>query len=356
MKLKKKKGVYYVSFKTEEGTKEVSTRCSNKDDALRVCKEADIEKMEALLKANSLRDDVFHKMKGGTKVTNKNALDQYTEWSETIGKSDRTVQETLIHITKFFREKNLLSKKPSQITEKLISNHINDPTTGNKANTRRIVLSAITSFIDYCNAKGWLEGNPAKLVKVNMKKLSHAQKEVTEKQVFTKDEFKWMNAMTEGFWNIAIHLAYETGLRIGDICRLECDSHDPRKSTLAVWTEKRDKRIELPLTKSLNNKLSKWKGDGSQTRTKSLFFPLDKEKHEDPKKRSYHSVTFRRILESLGIEGKSFHSLRATYATNASINGKPWWEIAKDLGHTDVATTQVYIKDKNKYKPVIKVA
>lgn len=356
MKLKKKKGVYYVSFKTEEGTKEVSTRCTNKADAEKVCKEADIEKMEALLKANSLRDDVFHKMKGGKKVTNEEALVQYSDWSNTIGKSDRTIQETVIHVTKFLKSKSLSSKKPSDITERLISNHINDKSSGNKANTRRIILSAITNFIDYCNAKGWLEGNPAKLVKVNMKQLSHIQKEVTEKEVFSADEYKWMNAMTEGFWNIAIGLGYETGLRIGDICMLECASHNPDNSTLAVWTEKRQKRIELPISKKLNAKLSNWKGDESQSRTKKHFFPLDKERHEDPQKRSYHSVTFKRLLNSLGIEGKSFHSLRATYATNASINGKPWWDIAKDLGHSNVSTTEVYIKDKNKYKPVVRVA
>ncbi len=356
MKLKKKKGVYYVSFKTAEGTKEVSTRCTNRADAERICNNADIEKMEALLKANSLREDVFYKMKGGGKVTNEKALEHYADWSETIGKSGRTVRETVIHVAKFLKTKKLTTKKPGEITEKLISSHINSEASWNKANTRRIMLSAITNYIDYCNAKGWLEGNPAKLVRVNMKKLSHTQKEVAEKEVFTKGEVKWINSMTEGFWNIAVHLAYETGLRIGDICRLECASHNPKKSTIAVWTEKRDKRVELPISKSLNKKLANWEGDEKQSRTKRVFFPVDKARHEDPKKRSYHSVVFRRIMNALGIEGKSFHSLRATYATNASINGRPWWEIAKDLGHSNVATTQVYIKDNNRYKPVAEVA
>jgi len=356
MKLKKKKGVYYVSFKTVEGTKELSTRCTNRQDAEKMCEEADIEKMEALLDANSLRESVFFKMKGGTKISNEKALEQYVEWSDTIGKSDRTVQETVIHITKFLRAKKLMAKTPGQITEKQITSHINNESSDNKANSRRIALSALSNYIQYCNAKGWLEGNPAKLVRVNMKKLSHAQKEVKEKEVFSKDEFNWMNSMTEGFWNLAIHLSYETGLRIGDICRLECASHNHKESTLAVWTEKRDKRVELPISKSLNNKLKNWAGDETQTRTREYFFPADKARHEDPKRRSYHSVMFRRILNALGIDGKSFHSLRATYATNASIKGKPWWEIAKDLGHSNVATTQVYIKDKNKFKPVARVA
>lgn len=355
MKLKKKKGVYYVSFKTAEGTKEVSTRCTSKDAALRVCEQADIEKMEALLKANSLREDVFQKMKGGDKITNEQAIEQYKEWSASIGKSERTVQETVIHIEKFLKAKKLMKQRPSAINEKLLSNHINSKASDNKASTRRVMLSAIANYIEYCNAKGWVAGNPAKLVKINKKNLSHYQKETEEKKVFTDDEVKWIEAMTDGFWNLAVHLAYETGLRIGDICRLECASHNVEESTLAVWTEKRDKRVELPLSKKLNLKLHNWKGDKNNTRTKELFFPTEKERHEDPKKRSYHSVTFRRIMEALGIEGKSFHSLRATYATNASINGRPWWEIAKDMGHTDVATTQVYIKDKNRYKPVAKV-
>jgi integrase len=356
MKLKKKKGVYYVSFKTVEGTKELSTRCTNKQDAEKMCKEADVEKMEALLDANSLREDVFFKMKGGAKVTNEQALEHYGDWSDTIGKSDRTIQETVIHISKFLRTKKLLAKMPGQITEKQITSHINNESSDNKANSRRISLSAISNYIQYCNAKGWLEGNPAKLVRVNMKKLSHGQKEVKEKEVFTKDEFNWMISMTEGFWNLAVHLAYETGLRIGDICRLECASHNHKESTLAVWTEKRDKRVELPISKKLNDKLKNWSGDETQSRTKQYFFPADKARHEDTKKRSYHSVVFRRIMNALGIDGKSFHSLRATYATNASVNGKPWWEIAKDLGHSNVSTTKVYIKDNNKYKPVAEVA
>ena len=54
------------------------------------------------------------------------------------------------------------------------------------------------------------------------------------------------------------------------------------------------------------------------------------------------SVAFARVLKAVGIRNRSFHSLRHTYASHASMNGVPLHTLQKLLGHSDPRMTNVY--------------
>src|SRR5579864_6280473 len=96
----------------------------------------------------------------------------------------------------------------------------------------------------------WTPCDPSKLVSVNYKILSHAQKETNVRQVFTPLEYQRLVEGTTGFWKFAIQASRELGLRLGDICQLEWDCFR-QPGHIAVWTDKRDKRVSLKLTDGL---------------------------------------------------------------------------------------------------------
>ena len=64
----------------------------------------------------------------------------------------------------------------------------------------------------------------------------------------------------------------------------------------------------------------------------------------DPTRRAMISVAFGRFLKTLGFEGYSYHSLRATQATAMAAKGATIGEIAKALGQKGTSATQAYIR------------
>ena len=93
-------------------------------------------------------------------------------------------------------------------------------------------------------------GNPATLVKVDIRKVPHRMRQAKKKEAFTPEEVKYITANTEGFWRAAILIAVETGLRIGDIVQLEWDCFS--LTHMEVWTDKKDKKVNYNLLALIN--------------------------------------------------------------------------------------------------------
>jgi integrase len=75
-------------------------------------------------------------------------------------------------------------------------------------------------------------------------------------------------------------------------------------------------------------------------------FPVQSALTCDPNKRATHSTYFGRILRRLGIEGKSFHCLRHTFASRRAAHGDTIDEIRIKMGHTSTVTTEGYVHPK----------
>ncbi len=55
-----------------------------------------------------------------------------------------------------------------------------------------------------------------------------------------------------------------------------------------------------------------------------------------------YSVIFQKACVAAGIEGKKFHCLRHTFAVRRYLHTRDIYQVAKELGHSDVKTTQIY--------------
>ena len=81
-----------------------------------------------------------------------------------------------------------------------------------------------------------------------------------------------------------------------------------------------------------------------QTGDQKYVFPNEREIVNDVNRRALLSVNFGRFLKSVGLDGYSFHSLRATYATTMANQGATLDEIAEALGHKGTEVTKAYVR------------
>lgn len=343
MKMVKINGVWNVRFKTESGfTKTVSTKCTDREEADKVVREAGIEKMELAAKAGRLTQQVIGHIVSGKKMTMEKAVAEYEAWMDSIGRSPKTVFNNASTLRSWIHDAKLGSKPPSGVTEKDIDKWINDAESGSKAGTRAVNLAAIRSFYSFACAKGWSPTDPSALTRVRMNILSHEQKEKGERIPFSELEVKHMLAMLEKeekdpFWMFAIAASFYLGLRLGDICQLEWSCFK-KPGHIIVWTDKRDRRVSLKLPKPVADIVSTL-NVGSKTH----LFPSQMRMVLDPTRRAALSVQFKRLCERYGVRGKSFHCLRHSCLTNWHRAGLSLEQIAEDAGHSDTKTTEGYI-------------
>ena len=155
--------------------------------------------------------------------------------------------------------------------------------------------------------------------------------------MFTPTEMARLGAgvIPGSFWARAVPIGRWTGLRLSDIASLEWAS---LSTTIAVWTIKKDKRVELPLyPEELEQAVS-----GIPKVDEKYCFPEQRRIVWDPKRRHALSMQFKRLCHRCGIFGKSFHFLRHTYVTACWAAGEAPEHIAKHVGHSSTSQTRAY--------------
>lgn len=246
--------------------------------------------------------------------------------------------------------------KVDAITSNHVSKFINRDD-GVSLSQRRFRLSAINSYTILAKERGFAKGNPASRLRVDMKKLTHRQKEKKVKHPITKDEYDNIieHAWRKGgrhsrFFKAATAISYWTGLRMSDCATLEWDALTSEPDHIVVWTakagDKQHARVALPLSDPLIgggdltdilNELT----DGWNDMT--YVFPVERNLMTTVSKRSHLPQYYIRMLKGLSIHGKSFHCLRHSFVTRLSEAGKKLEDIGKLVAHKDTATTEEYI-------------
>lgn len=277
----------------------------------------------------------------------------------------RSADQSSSYIKAWARDMKLQNRPINDVEETDIEEWVNSADI--KLGTRRVRLSVIRSLFEFLAIKEILTvPDPSRLSRIDFRSLSHKQKETKEVKPYTAQEFERLVAyLTDAleelqpkidaakssllmkklmkrreflvFWRSAIVIGRCVGLRMGDICQLEWDCFGKK---FAVWTDKRDKRVEPHI----------W--------NKELFdevvaqIPVDNTQHCFPKQRLVHlnaktraslSMQFSRILKQVKIKGQTFHALRHTYATESWNEGISTPHISSSLGHSNMRTTQGYI-------------
>jgi integrase/recombinase XerC len=136
-----------------------------------------------------------------------------------------------------------------------------------------------------------------------------------------------------------LELLYGSGLRVSELCGLRLGDLDLRRSHVTVWG-KGSKQRQLPLSEPSVDAVRTWLRRGravlatSESPSDVLFL-----------NRRGHVLTprdVRRILDRRSAAPTHPHALRHTFATHLLDGGADLRVVQELLGHTDLATTQVY--------------
>lgn len=340
MTLIKRKHIYHARIKSTEsksGYVSISTKETDLARAKARIKEAGLDKVESAAQTHRLTSEGVARILAGKRITIEHAIVKWGEAMRNSNRAGRTIDNSLKVVLRWASEVNLLNVAPMTITPAHVGDWINSPDAKSGAANRRINLSILGQFLEFCTYAGWNMGNQAKLVGVNMNSLTHQQKEKKERLAFTKGEVSTLlQHLEDPFWKFAVRLSYETGLRLGDICQLEWECFE-RENEVAVWTDKRNVRIALPVSAEISAMLTSIPVTDAR-----YVFPEQRGTVLDNDRRASLSVQFKRHCERADIEGKSFHCLRHTFTETHRQHGATWEEIAIALGHACEETSKGY--------------
>jgi integrase len=341
--IKQKNGIYAARFKDGGGNYRVKSLGSRDIKQARViARESKIAELETAAKIGAITKDTVARIVTGGKIRFKVALQEWVNWRDTYSKSPNSTYNYLTFIEAFANLLELHDKPLSSVTPEMVNSFVNSKDQASRS-TRNIRLTALRMFFEWASIKALILHNPAakEEVRVNVRNLTHAQKEKKVKIPFTPKEYIKIINNTDGFWRVASALSFYTGMRLGDIVCLEWESI--KDDTIIAHTLKRDKRVVLPLKHKELGKGTVLRYLSTIEKNDSIYcFPREREIYIDPKRKSGLSVSFGRILQRLDITGKSFHCFRHTCVTRMARSGTSLEDIAKLVGHSSTDTTEIY--------------
>lgn len=347
MELIKKEDGYHVTFTNQNGTTgSVALKTHEEFHARRMAAVMRVQDLETVSGIVDLTHQVVTQIIAGKNI---NVLEAIELW-KSHAVTSRYLSATTVHVSygillHWARECLLGASAITAISPAVVAGYVNS---GNERRSTAVrKLTALRQLFSFCLDSGYCTRNPAgpSLVRVNYDAFTHLEKERIEKKPFTEEEIRRLLSLAPPFWQHAITIAVATGLRLGDIINLEWASFNEDRTHLTVWTDKSNVRVSYPLSVEvygLVTVLERWQRE-HLTGIQSVLFPAEHERYADPAGRAAFSVEFSRLCRKAGIEGKSFHSLRHTYASNAITTGKSILAVAKDLGHASTSTTQIYV-------------
>lgn len=340
----KKTGRIYAHLKTGKPSEpylRISLKTTSKKEARAKAKAAKLPEVERLAQADALTRTAFLRLTTSGKITTNEAAEQWFAGAEARGDSAATAARDKITIRQWLSDPPSTGKlHPSEHTLESLQAWVNKPGKAKKQ-TRVRNLSNLRKFFTYLVSIGAAPSNIAAAVKVNHRALTHEQREPRIVKPLTDAELAKLIGQSEGWHRWAAGIAAAAGMRLGDIAQLEHASLSV-PGHIIVWTDKRDRRVCLPINKTVTPGLANMLAEIPPSDGRYVF-PEAAALYEDVEKgRPLLSIRFKRVLEGLGIEGKSFHSLRHTAITRWRKQGFSLDECREYAGHTSTKTTSGY--------------
>jgi site-specific recombinase xerD len=269
--------------------------------------------------------------KSVSSVSNSNYLSMFLNAKKIEGCSERTltyykttVEKLLDGITDPIR------KVTTDDIREYLANYqgLNDCSKTTIDNIRRNISSFFT----------WLEEEDY-IIKSPMRRIHKIKTTKTVKEVISDEEIEKMRDKCKNLRDLAIiDLLYSTGIRIGELVRLNIDDIDFEERECIVFgkgdKERRvyfDAKTKIHLMGYINSR-----SDDDP----ALFVTLDAP--YDRLKISGVEIRLRRLGRELGINRVHPHKFRRTMATRAIDKGMPVEQVQKLLGHSQIDTTMRY--------------
>jgi integrase len=132
-----------------------------------------------------------------------------------------------------------------------------------------------------------------------------------------------------------VALAINTGMRRGEILRLEWDQVDFFREEIKAIKTKNGHDRPVPMNATVKAVLLNLR----ETSQSEFLFPSPR---KNGSRITYIRKSFNTALAEAGIKNFRFHDLRHTFGTRAADGGVEMTAIAEVMGHADIRTTRRY--------------
>lgn len=250
-----------------------------------------------------------------------------------------------IHIKHHIGEKRIYSITENDCLELLSIEQQNSSNKGKPLSASIInsIKNVLTQIIKYGTRNYAFKIYDSKSSKKTMNQAAKTFSKSEQKMILSS----LLNDMN-GF-NLGIYMCLFTGLRLGEICalrksdinlihktitinqtvqRIKSDKPGIKTELIISAPKTENSHRVIPISDMLFTVLTEYMSD-------SLYIVND-EKVMEPRTYQYY---FKKLLNSLSIENKNFHTLRHTFATNCIDCGMDPKCLSELLGHSDVKTT-----------------
>ena len=269
--------------------------------------------------------------KSVSSVSNSNYLAMFLNAKKIEGCSERTLSYYKTTVEKLLDGiTDPIRKVTTDDIREYLANYqgLNDCSKTTIDNIRRNISSFFT----------WLEEEDY-IIKSPMRRIHKIKTTKTVKEVISDEEIERMRDKCKNLRDLAIiDLLYSTGMRIGELVRLNIDDIDFEERECIVFgkgdKERRvyfDAKTKIHLMGYINSR-----SDDNPALFVTLDAPCDRLKI------SGVEIRLRRLGRELGINRVHPHKFRRTMATRAIDKGMPVEQVQKLLGHSQIDTTMRY--------------
>ncbi|HSX06130.1 MAG TPA: site-specific tyrosine recombinase/integron integrase [Candidatus Saccharimonadia bacterium] len=213
------------------------------------------------------------------------------------------------------------------------------------ATTTNYHLIALRSFLKFCSKRGIVALAPDKieLARTKRKQVTWLDEDELER-LFAQPDLTTLAGMRD---RAILELLFSSGLRVSELVGLDRDHINLKRREFMVRGKGQKDRpifISLEATEWLQKYL-----DARKDNTRPLFIRFAGNKKVDLTG-NYHRLTARSVQRLVahhallaGItKHVSPHTLRHSFATNLLMNGADLRSVQAMLGHSNIATTQIY--------------
>jgi len=236
----------------------------------------------------------------------------YKKWLENWGKSEHTIRKYVSAVETFL-------DKYSEMTTKSVQDFLDD---FDDPNTRSLYYFALKNFGKFLESQDVDVG-------VKWELIPHQWQDRGFKAL-TVDQFrKLLGACKDARERAMVLMAYDLGLRVGELCNLRWE-HIDGEGFVDLERLKEGSHVKVPLSPTTLEALKEYKHEVNAQRV----FPWTEQ-------------TVRRIVREVGRRAGlkvHFHQLRHSRATHLSEQGWNIEEVQELLGHKKLETTRRYVK------------
>lgn len=264
-------------------------------------------------------------------ISNDNYLSMFLNAKKIEGCSERTLSYYKTTVEKLLEEiDDPIRKVTTDDIRDYLANYqgLNDCSKTTIDNIRRNISSFFT----------WLEEEDY-IIKSPMRRIHKIKTTKTVKEIISDEEIEKMRDRCSSLRDLAIiDLLYSTGIRIGELVRLNIDDIDFEERECIVFG-KGDKERRVYFDAKTKIHLMGYINSRSDANP-ALFVTLDAP--YDRLQISGVEIRLRRLGRELGINKVHPHKFRRTMATRAIDKGMPIEQVQKLLGHSQIDTTMHY--------------